>query len=42
MKVNTVQNLLVPITCLCAVVLVFNMKDMSENHRYCKIYNFIQ
>lgn len=41
MKVNRVPNV-VQITCLCALVLVFKMKDMSENHRYCKIYNFIQ
>jgi len=32
MKVNTVQNV-VQITCISALVLVFKMKDMSENHR---------
>jgi hypothetical protein len=41
MKVNTVQNVL-QTTCLCALVLGFKIKNMSENHRYGKIYNFIQ
>lgn len=41
MKLNTVKNV-VQITCLSALVIVFKMKDMSENHGDCKIYNFMQ